>query len=345
MTKEAFQKKSDGWYSFKDNRKIDFPTITPPPSGIFGDPGIGHVYYGIDIGANDQTNGYLTRESQMGHRMGCLRSYFNNSSSSTSSAVSRATADIAAGRVPMMSFKLNGGPTWSWAQFAAGSGDSWFMGLLNSLNAIGAGPILICLHHEPNGDGTASDYLAMCRHAMALKGSSYPRIQLVGGWLADSYYYTNQRNPALVISEWIQPDSCDLPGLDFYHADDGPGGTWRNFATSFASTQTQLASIYGGLDNMPPLSIGEWGVHTWLADTTKTTAYMTDFYNWMLQYGHSMAYFDAVGTLWTTLDQQGKVNAAADWDGETGPPWIRYDKFVNQLGLSTSSFIPLGGLT
>jgi hypothetical protein len=327
--------------------------LPPDPSSIFGDPGVGFLYYGIDIGANDDPpsspgvgGGYSTRETQFGHRMGCLRSYF--SLSSLSAAITRCSQDLTAGRVPVISIKVDGlgGTNNGWTNFANGTGDATIISFLNSLAAIGKGPILVCLHHEPNFDGSSSEYLRMCRHMLALMGSSYPRIVFVGGFLADSFFYTNQRSPALAIADWIQPDSCHIPGLDFYHPDDFPGNSsWRNFANSFASTEAQLTSIYGGLDNMPPLALGEWGVHTWSPNTSLTISYMNDIYNWFLTYGYCMAYFDAVGTLWTTLDQQGKINAAASFDGETGPPWIRKDKFAAQLALSSSKFIPLGGLT
>lgn len=84
------------------------------------------------------------------------RTYYNLSSAS--SAVTQAKADIAAGRVPCVSFKLPSGVTW--AQAAAGSVDVAARGVARDLSALGS-RIYVAFHHEPEGDGPIGDWTAM----------------------------------------------------------------------------------------------------------------------------------------------------------------------------------------
>jgi len=305
------------------------PFSTGAPVGVFGDPGPGAVYFGLNILDID------AREAHFGHRMGVCRSYWNNSSGSTAAAVAQVSDDLAAGRVAWPSFKLTNStadPDWTWAQFAAGDGDTWFAALLAALDAIGAGPILLTLHHEPVGDGDAADYLAMYEHAKTMT-DAYPRILLTPVLNASKFYQTAPGGPHIAFADYMSATSADVFGYDIYMIAE-PGGTFDSWATNSAGLRAQLDAI----DPDKPQAIGEWGLHTWPAAPSFTTTYMQDLYDYALEKCYAIAYFDSTADLNTALDAPGPT------DGETGPPWVRLNKFGSLLADPGSIFIPPGGL-
>lgn len=117
-------------------------------------------------------------ETQLGLKLGLFRSYFTGSSS-VASMVTRAKADIIAGRVPFMSTKLPG----TWAQVAAGTYDAWLLDRVKALDVLGGAWLV--LHHEPSGDGVAADWVRMQTHARTLIDANSDNVILVGvlnGW-------------------------------------------------------------------------------------------------------------------------------------------------------------------
>lgn len=335
MAVEAFHEVSaDGWYSFKDNHKVNFGTGTIT-GRVFGDPGVNNLYFGA-------TNDHLaSRETFAGHRLGLNRTYWNSSSGSTSSAVSQASTDIAAGRVPWLSFKLQGltgqGTGVGWAQFASGAGDTWFNGLLASLDAINGGPIMVTLHHEPNGDGPATDYLAMSNHAMSLKGSSYPQI-LMTPCLSWNYY--DITSGAVRYSAWASKTSCDVFGFDSYnHISYVPANGKKLLSVSdmFGLQKAELAA----LDSTKPWAVGEWGNRTNPSSAGQAATQMLAAYDYARQNG-------CMGLSW--FDSGTNVNdGGSTWvldntsDGTDGTE--RINEFKTILLKTTSVFIPTGGIT
>lgn len=93
-------------------------------------------------------------EAQVGGTVGIRRSYF--SASQQQSAANRAASDLAAGRLPWVSFKA----PYSWADMAAGKGDAWARDVANRLAAVG-GPVWVAVEHEPEGAGSATDWRTM----------------------------------------------------------------------------------------------------------------------------------------------------------------------------------------
>jgi hypothetical protein len=74
-------------------------------------------------------------------------------------AITKVKADLAAGRLPWISFKV----PYSWADMAAGKGDAWAEDLADKLAKVG-GPVWLAFHHEPEGDGPMQDWKRMQQH-------------------------------------------------------------------------------------------------------------------------------------------------------------------------------------
>ncbi len=90
----------------------------------------------------------------MGRRLGVRRTYFR--ADQVSSAVAIARTDLAAGRLPWISFKL----PHSWREMVAGAGDDWAADLAARFGRLD-GPVWLAFHHEPEGDGPIADWRRM----------------------------------------------------------------------------------------------------------------------------------------------------------------------------------------
>lgn len=284
-----------------------------------GDPGTGSMYFGLS-----PKSGAPDREPYLGHRIGVSRTYWNDGTSA--GAVSDATTNIGNGTIPWPSFKLQ----WSWANFANGAGDAWFSGLLSDLDNIGGGPILLTLHHEPNGDGPpASDYLAMYLHAKTMT-DSYPQILLAPILSAGSWDVNEQ---GLQFSDWMSPESCDVFAFDTYNYWSPTNGkTWTSPHDAFYNQARQCLAM----DATKPWAVGEWGVRSDTTDPGKAAGYMSDAYDLCLANGClAMAYFDS------------SLNAPdGPWDLEYPEGNVeRLDEFKALTLDSSSVFIPAGGYT
>lgn len=102
------------------------------------------AYLGAAVGANDDP---AQRESRSGGVLGIHRTYFH--SGQVSSAVETARQDLAAGRLPWISFKM----PHSWSDMADGRGDAWARDLVTRLDAL-EGPVWLAFHHEPENDAS-----------------------------------------------------------------------------------------------------------------------------------------------------------------------------------------------
>ena len=337
MATETFHKESDGWYSFKDSRKIDLASAGT--SGrVFGDPGVGNMYFGATN--IDATN----RESDIGQRVGCYRHYWNNGTGGAgwANSVTQILADVAVGRVPWASYKFNS-PSYTWAQVAAGSADSWLVTMCNNIVAGtgGKGPVMLTFHHEPNGDGTASDYLAMERHLQTIT-DDYPSILHVGAVLSAGYYQmttkpANKGGPYHA-ADWMQPDSCDVFGLDIYNSWAPSGGTFISVDQAY-----RLGGIAQclAIDSSKPIAIGEWGVRTYTATPGRSATWMQDAYDYCRESGvMAMTYFDS-----GVNSPDGPWTLDLSYTGATESPAERLIKFNSISHLSTSKLIPAGGLS
>lgn len=116
--------------------------------------------------------------------------------------------------IPIISWKVT---PYSWAQVGAGQADADLNQLVTRLNAI-PGPKHLVLHHEPAGDGTAADYVAMQTRALPiLKTAQQATVGVIANgwwWSARSQGYTDAE-----INDWL-PNSvinlCDVVAADTY---------------------------------------------------------------------------------------------------------------------------------
>ncbi|WP_110181955.1 carbohydrate-binding protein CenC [Nocardioides solisilvae] len=162
------------------------------------------AYVGSAYGANSDV---APMEAATGQRLGIRRTYYQGHQ--VDSAVRRAQEDIAAGRLPWISFKL----PLSWEEMAAGKGDAWALDLANKLKTVG-GPVWVAFHHEPEKDGDIKAWTAMqerlgpiVRHAAA----NVAFTVITTGW--NQLY-----GPAEYRLESLWPrTTVDVAGFDVYN--------------------------------------------------------------------------------------------------------------------------------
>ena len=138
--------------------------------------------------------------------------------SSTSGLISLAKSEIAAGRMPILSFKL---PNNDWVGAAAGKYDAQLRSLATNLDNL-PGQVFVTIHHEPTGDGTAKDYAAMQRRVLPILAppSNVDAGVIVNGfwWSAKAAGYTDAE-----IAQWLPTDVLRL--AEVIGADTYQGGT------------------------------------------------------------------------------------------------------------------------
>ena len=141
--------------------------------------------------------------------------------SSPSNGLSLAAGEVAAGREPIISFKV---PNNDWAGVAAGNYDTQLRNIAGRLAALG-GHVFVTLHHEPVGDGTPANYAAMMEHALPILGaaSSVDAGPIVNGfwWSNKSQGYTDAQ-----IAQWLPP--AVLKVSEVVAADTYQGGNTLN---------------------------------------------------------------------------------------------------------------------
>jgi hypothetical protein len=256
-----------------------------------GDPGTGQMYYGCNVDGGNP----LAFEKTVGATVGVYRSYWQPSQ--TSQMVSVAARDHAAGRLPFMSTKL---PS-TWADVASGSQDAWLYGMISSLAAL-SGPVWLCLHHEPYDDQgpgqSANDFKAMCARAFA-RTSQTSNISFVPIMQSSPFNRTVYGTHNL--SEWIDPASCDIVGLDSYNHWYAPSGNNWKTPTEVFSVCDQAAAMGR------TIAIAEYGVRTDPTNTSKAAVWMRRAHDLLVARGDvvAMSYFNSAqnvndgGTPWT----------------------------------------------
>lgn len=258
------------------------PTATPGPTGdtscrvrFPGDPCAGGMYYGASVeGGNPGT-----LEAQVGQHLTLFRSYMS-ASSPASKFVTRATADLAAGRMPLISTKVPG----SWADVAAGKYDTWLLERIKGLAAV-PGPVWLSLHHEPRGDGPAADWVAMQQHARTLIDRYAPNIALVGilnGW----DFLQKGGNPGA----YNHPvgTGVDVMGFDTYNPWSPTNGSeWKSVQTAMSPGDVIMSWGY-------PTLVAESGVRTDPDHPGRAAQWLADFYDYGLSHGFvGLSYFDS----------------------------------------------------
>ncbi len=193
-------------------------TVTVPPapqSPTPGQPGgcsvdqIGipscGAYLGAAYGSNSDP---APRERQFGDKLAVRRTYY--SAAQVDKAVSIAQGDLAAGRLPWISFKL----PQSWTAMADGKGDAWARDLVTKLEALD-GPVWVAFHHEPEGDGDVTEWTRMQQHLAPIVHTSdnVAFTMILTGW---NQFYSG--NPAYSLDRlWPGDGLVDVLGIDPYN--------------------------------------------------------------------------------------------------------------------------------
>ena len=131
----------------------------------------------------------------MGQQLGVRRTYWG--ATQVDSAVKIAKTDLAAGRLPWISFKL----PYGWADMAAGKGDAWIRDLATKLSKLN-GPVWLAFHHEPEGDGDIKQWTAMQARLAPIVRSTAPNVAysiVLTGW--HQLYGDDAVQPGLLVAQ------------------------------------------------------------------------------------------------------------------------------------------------
>lgn len=205
-----------------------------------GDPNpkvTGKSYWGAAIGGNGDP---ARHEGPANNSLSVRRTFWGNFADGNvvTKAVNTAKSDIAANRLPFISFKTPG-----WAKVANGSNDNQLDNMLNQLDAL-EGPVWLVVHHEPEGGASSNgiddpagavgwrDMQKRVRTRMnALKASGKPMdniafMPVLMSWTWDS---RSNRNPA----DWWVDGIWDAYIVDSYSEKAGLKHSdvtgWKNF--------------------------------------------------------------------------------------------------------------------
>jgi hypothetical protein len=146
-------------------------------------------------------------EQQLGSKLAVHRTYYTGTG--VASAVKNASADLAAGRLPWISFK----PPYSWTDMANGVGDAWATDLAQRLAAL-PGPVWVAFHHEPENDGDIQEWRRMQEHLAPIIRNNAPNVAftvIVTGW--HQFYGDPQYSLANI---WPRGVKVDVAGFDIY---------------------------------------------------------------------------------------------------------------------------------
>ncbi len=277
------------------------PNQTGCLASAIGIPSCG-VLVGAAVGGNTDPAAF---EKSVGGTLQIRRTYWDGGK--VDKAVATAAADIAAGRLPWISFKL----PYSWSDMAAGKGDAWAKDLTAKLAKLN-GPVWIAFHHEPEGDGNIADWVKMQQRLAPIVHSGSKNVaftMIVTGW--HQFYGDPQFS---LDALWPGDGLVDLVGLDPYNwygtVKNGKTNTkMDNFATEFYPQMQAFAQKHKTA----------WGI----AETGETDAAARQDPKWLARSYSDMAKFGGVaftyfntslnsnGASWPITDP-GKVSQFAD---------------------------------
>ncbi|WP_161937830.1 carbohydrate binding domain-containing protein [Serinicoccus chungangensis] len=162
------------------------------------------AYFGATYGANTDPSEF---EREQGQHLGIRRTFFGPGQ--VSSAVRVAKSDLAAGRLPWISFKL----PHSWEDMSNGKGDAWVRELVSQLDELD-GPVWLAFHHEPEGDGPIREWVAMQQRLSPMVRDGADNVGftiIVTGW--HQLYGEKQYS---FDSIWPGDEMVDVLGVDIY---------------------------------------------------------------------------------------------------------------------------------
>lgn len=160
------------------------------------------------VGAAVQDNGDpAVLEGAAGRHLGLHRTYW--STSKVSASISQAMADVEAGRIPWLSYKLGV----SWSDAAAGAADAAIKALAAKLATV-PGEVWVAIHHEPEGDGNLVKWVALQQRLLPLLAAA-PNVRtsiILTAW--DTF---DSGNPAYSLESLWPGNMCQILGFDAYN--------------------------------------------------------------------------------------------------------------------------------
>jgi hypothetical protein len=256
------------------------------------------AYVGAATGG---TQTYTGLETATGMTLREHRTYFT--AGQVDGAVRVVKADLAAGRLPWISFKL----PYSWADMANGRGDSWALDLTQRLATVG-GPVWLAFHHEPEYDGQPiQDWVRMQQHLAPIVHANSNNIAYTV--IFSSWNVTYGSYP---LSEVWPGAGVDILGIDIYNNYNVRSGKMMD-PMHFIPIFQQWADSHG-----VRWAIAESGYNQDAADIDP--AWLDTMYNDAVANGAAaFSYFDS------------SLNSVADWTLDTAP---KLDAFKRILATS-----------
>ncbi len=262
------------------------PAPAPAPSGTSSNPGASQrgipanaPLVGAAVGSNTDPSSF---EKSLGAKLQIRRTYWGGGS--VTSAVNTARTDIAAGRIPWESFKL----PYSWSDMAAGKGDAWVKDLATRLGSLN-GPVWIAFHHEPEGDGDISQWVAMQKHLAPIIHSNTKNVaytMIMTGW------HELYGGPQYALDKmWPGDGVVDMIGFDIYNNYGvTKNGSLNTKTTDFGTSYYPQFSAFAKKHHVA------WGVaETGLTDQAASADpnWLNRSYTDMMKYGGSaLSYFN-----------------------------------------------------
>jgi hypothetical protein len=236
-----------------------------------GDPNpklYGKTYWGAAIGGNADP---VSRFEQTAGKSLSLRRTFwqwDNATNLSSGMYNTVAADVAANRLPFVSFKTPG-----WNALASGSYDAQLDAMLRKLDSYGK-PVWLAAHHEPEGGGGANtpDDPGGAPAWRAMQAHIRQRMNAVGtknvAFMPVLMSYTWDTHSGRTPADWWVPGIWDAYCVDHYQQSEANPGMITSVWNDFVA--------WAEARNMP-FCTGEWGNRG--SDAT-TASEMQGFWDW-----------------------------------------------------------------
>lgn len=259
------------------------------------------TYVGAAHGSNSDPSGL---ESTIGRRLAVHRTYYTGSQ--VTNGVTMARNDLAAGRLPWISFKL----PYSWSDMVAGRGDAWAKDLATRFAGLN-GPVWLAFHHEPEGDGDIQTWRKMQERLAPMIRSRAANVGftvVLTGW-HELYGDTQYR----LSNIWPRGVKIDVAGFDVYQnygvVKNGVKTTkWTDFENSYYKPISTWAA-----NNNVKWGLGETGITNDGAEAKP--GWINQVVDQMTTYGGiAFSYFDSSlnSVAPWTLGTQTKLNSYKD---------------------------------
>jgi hypothetical protein len=254
---------------------------------------------GALMGGAYQSNGDPAPwEKTLGGQLGVRRTYFG--SGQIAGAVNMAKADLAAGRLPWMSFKV----PYSWTEMVNGKGDAWAKDIAVRLSALN-GPVWVAFAHEPENDsGDIQVWKKMQERLGPIVRSAAANV----GFTVILMGYHEFYGAAKYKMSAVWPNTAvDLAGFDVYD----------HWGKNGSTKHTDMGAYFDKFNAWTATSKVPWGLaETGIshAGAANLPSWFSDTYSKMVaKGGKAMAYFNT------------NLNSFTDWQLSTT---LKRDKFA-----------------